>query len=173
MQQIVAGLVTRYEAGAMSRRELIAALAALVGAASRAPAQTAAPTFKAEAVNHVSYEVSHVARTRDFYVNVLGMRLESETNAQADLFCGDVRLIVRAARGRVRTPRVDHIAYTIPNWDTDRVKAELEHAGLKPRLDLGGLAGGTGSFHVQDPEGFDVQIAGTLKPGDSLFGRTR
>jgi hypothetical protein len=101
------------------------------------------------------------------------MRLESETPTQANLFCGDTELIVRAAPKQVHAPRVDHIAYNISNWDTDRVKAELERRLLKPRLDTGTLPRGIGSFHVRDPEGYDVQIAGTLKPGDSLFGRTR
>jgi len=173
MHEAIAGLVTRYDAGAMSRRELIAALAALAGLASKAAAQTGGPAFKVEGINHLSYEVSHVARTRDFYVNVLGMRLDSETPTQANLFCGDNELIVRAAPKGVHAPRVDHVAYTIPDWDTDRVKAELERRALKPRLDLGGLPRGTGSFHVHDPEGYDVQIAGTLKPGDSLLRRTR
>ena len=173
MHEAITGLVTRYDAGAMSRRELITALAALAGVASTAAAQAGDPAFKAEGINHLSYEVSHVARTRDFYVNVLGMRLGSETPSQANLFCGDTELIVRAARAHVHAPRVDHVAYNIPDWNTDRVRAELERRALKPRLDLGTLPTGTGSFHVHDPEGFDVQISGTLKPGDSLFGRTR
>ena len=173
MEQAIAGLVTRYETGTMSRRELIAALAGLVGVASGAAAQTTAPTFKAEGVNHVSYQVSNVARTRDFYVSVLGMRLDSETPTQANLFAGDVQLIIRSAPTGVTRPRVDHIAYTIPNWDTDRVKADLIRRGLTPRLDLGTLPRGTGSFHVRDPEGYDVQVAGTLNPGDSLLRRTR
>ena len=30
--------------------------------------------------------------------------------------------------------------------------------------------GGTyASFHVPDPDGYDVQISGDLKPGDSLY----
>jgi len=172
MDEAIAGLVTDYDAGTLSRRELITALAALVGLPSTAAAQAGGPALKAEGINHLSYEVSHVARTRDFYVNVLGMRVDSETPTQANLFFGDNELIVRAAPKAVRAPRVDHVAYTISDWNTDRVRAELERRGLKPRLDLGTLPR-VGSFHVSDPEGYDVQIAGILKTGDSLFGRTR
>ena len=32
-------------------------------------------------------------------------------------------------------PLDDHIAFKIEDWDTDKVKAELDRRGLKPRLD--------------------------------------
>ena len=52
----------------------------------------------------------------------------------------------------------DHIAYTIANWDTDKnvkptVEAELKRRGLQIRTT-------EGSFHVQDPDGFEVQMGG-------------
>jgi hypothetical protein len=52
------------------------------------------------------------------------------------------------------------------------VKAELERRGLKPRLDTGALPT-KGSFHVADPDGYDLQIEGTLKAGDSLLKKTK
>ena len=70
--------------------------------------------------------------------------------------------------GQAAGPRVDHIAYRIDEWDTDSVKAELERRGLKPRLDTGG-GPLYASFHVEDPDGFDLQISGVVKPGDSLY----
>jgi len=52
---------------------------------------------------------------------------------------------------------VDHIAYTIANWDTskEQVEAELKRRGVKI------LRGDTKtSFHVEDPDGFEVQLGG-------------
>jgi hypothetical protein len=54
---------------------------------------------------------------------------------------------------------VDHIAYTIDTWDKDAVEAELKRRGLAPRPDT------PDSFHVKDPDGFDLQISGrNMKP---------
>ena len=52
------------------------------------------------------------------------------------------------------TPRIDHIAYTIANWSKDQVEAELKRRKLQPRPDT------ENSFHVKDPDGFDLQISG-------------
>jgi hypothetical protein len=46
---------------------------------------------------------------------------------------------------------VDHIAYTIPNWDDARVESGLKAAGANP-------TGGKGNFNVLDPYGYQVQI---------------
>jgi hypothetical protein len=48
------------------------------------------------------------------------------------------------------------------------VKAELERRKLKARLDTNGGPNYV-SFHVQDPDGFDLQISGTAGPGDSQY----
>ena len=48
---------------------------------------------------------------------------------------------------------IDHIAYTMKNWDKARVKAILESWGLYPTEDQD-------SFHVRDPFGYDLQISG-------------
>ena len=48
---------------------------------------------------------------------------------------------------------IDHIAYTMKNWDKARVKAVLESWGLFPTEDQD-------SFHVRDPFGYDLQISG-------------
>jgi len=60
---------------------------------------------------------------------------------------------------RQAPPRIDHIAYTIENWDKNAVKAELDRRGLNPQPDT------DNSFHVRDPNGFDLQISGKdMKP---------
>ena len=51
---------------------------------------------------------------------------------------------------------VDHICYTIPNWDEAGVRAALAASGLE-------VTGRDGSLHVYDPFDFDVQIANSVE----------
>ena len=65
---------------------------------------------------------------------------------------------------------MDHIAYRIYSWDTDQVREELIRRGLATatlRPDTGG-GPDYSSFHVSDPDGFNLQISGWAGPGDSV-----
>lgn len=69
------------------------------------------------------------------------------------------------------TSLVDHIAYRIYNWDTDQVREELMRRKLltdTARPDTGGGIPGYSSFHVSDPDGFNLQISGLAGPKDSV-----
>ena len=52
---------------------------------------------------------------------------------------------------------INHISYGIEPWDTEKVKAELEGRGLRPRPDM--VGDNFKSFHVYDPDGWDLQIS--------------
>jgi catechol 2,3-dioxygenase-like lactoylglutathione lyase family enzyme len=165
MESIIAKLLEDFEQGKMSRRQLIRSLAVTASAAAAVTPAVAAspdePAFKAVSVNHISYQVANYAKTRDFYVSMFGMKVSQDNDrSQCYLSFGDTFLLPRNARqGAAVVPKVDHIAYTIDNWDKDKVKAELERRGLKPRPDT------ENSFHVTDPDGFDLQISGKeMKP---------
>ncbi len=167
MEHIISDLLIRFERGSMTRRQLIqsltlAASAAAATSAGAAPAPvSAAPAgtgFTATAVDHISFQVADYAKSRDFYADLLGMRVSDDDGKQVRLTFGDAAtcLVPRNARQPGTAPKVDHIAYLIKDWNQEAVKAELERRGLAPRLD-------NVSFHVKDPDGFDVQIAGRLK----------
>jgi len=69
------------------------------------------------------------------------------------------------------TSLVDHIAYRIYNWDTDQVRDELMRRKLlaeNVKPDTGGGIPGYSSFHVSDPDGFNLQISGYAGPKDSV-----
>ena len=59
---------------------------------------------------------------------------------------------------------INHISWGVQPWDTDKVKAELEKRGLNPRPDMVGE--NFKSFHVKDPDGWDLQISNKTKAGD-------
>jgi catechol 2,3-dioxygenase-like lactoylglutathione lyase family enzyme len=165
MEAIIAKLLQDFEQGKMSRRQLIRSLAVTASAAAAAAPVVAAspeePAFKAVAVNHISYQVADYAKTRDFYVGMFGMKVTQDTGRQCYLSFGDTFLLPRNGRPDSKTPppHVDHIAYTIDNWNKADVEAELKRRGLTPRPDT------EDSFHVKDPDGFDLQISGkNMKP---------
>ena len=177
METLVTRLLQEFEAGRMTRRQLIQSLAMAASAVAAGPARADADSgsFKTLALDRISYQVADYKRTRDFYADLMGMTVSRDNGrTQCELNFGESILLPRNRPSQSgQGPRVDHIAYRIANWDTDKVKAELERRGLKPRLDTGGPAGPSnwGSFHVKDPDGFDLQISGVVKPGDSLYKR--
>jgi len=169
MERIIARLVTDFENGQMSRRQLIQNLALVATTVSVttncAPAITQPKGFKAIGVDHISYQVSDYTKTRDWYSDLLGMSVAGDDGqSSCQLQFGNSLLIARNGD----SPQIDHMAYKIENWNSDTVKEELERRGMEPRLDRG--PGGTyASYHVLDPDGYRVQISGDLKPGDSLY----
>ena len=54
---------------------------------------------------------------------------------------------------------INHVAWRIEDFDTDAVREELERRGLNPRRDQGGPDPGYDSYHVLDPDGWDLQIS--------------
>jgi catechol 2,3-dioxygenase-like lactoylglutathione lyase family enzyme len=169
-----------FEQGKMNRRQLIQSLAmaaSVAGAAESAVAAEGKAGFKTVGLNHISYVVSDYTKTRDFYAGLMGMNVSHDDGKQCYLSFGNSWLLPRNARvpggegkqgkdGKARPPMapqtpplVNHIAYTIDNWNQDKVKEVLLSWGLEPRVDT------ENSFHVKDPDGFDLQISGKeMKP---------
>jgi len=184
MEHIIAKLLQDFEQGKMNRRQLIQSLALTATASVAAVAPAAAADnkgiVKAVAFNHVSYEVHDYTKVRDFYAGLFGMQVSEDDGTQCRLSFGNNILIPRNRPSSIPTPRIDHIAYTIANWDTDKNVKEALEAELKRRgveLLQGGpepgvvtpkksdplqasINKGIKGLHVKDPEGFIVQIGG-------------
>jgi catechol 2,3-dioxygenase-like lactoylglutathione lyase family enzyme len=163
MESAIAKLLDDFERGKITRRQLIKSITLVAATAAGVTPATGAGSkgFKAVAVNHISYQVEDYAKTRDFYADLLGMKVASDTGTQCFLIIDGTNTFVipRNALQGTTPPKIDHIAYTIENWDTNTVKAELERRGLDPKADT------ENSFHVKDPNGFDLQISGKdMKP---------
>jgi len=182
MESTIARLLDAFEQGTMNRRQLIRSLAiAATGAhalRSAALAQAATPAatanathFKTLSLDHISYEVADYGRSRDFYVDLMGWEVMNDNGeSQAQLAIGDVgSIIVRNSRrplsiaGRPGRPPatslIDHIAWQIKDFEGDAVGEELERRGLNPRRDQGGPDIDYDSYHVTDPDGWDLQIS--------------
>jgi catechol 2,3-dioxygenase-like lactoylglutathione lyase family enzyme len=159
MEYIVGKLLHDFELGKITRRELVSSIALAAGALAAPAATTDAPAFHAVAVNHISYSVADYAKTRDFYEGLFGMKISHDNGRECYMEFGATHFIPRNARPGSPTPRVDHIAYTIGDWDRKGVEEELKRRGLSPRPDE------ETSFHVKDPDGFDLPICSKeMKP---------
>jgi catechol 2,3-dioxygenase-like lactoylglutathione lyase family enzyme len=163
MEHIISKLLQEFEHGKITRRQLIQTLALTATAASRVATAEAAAPANAIYINHVSMQVADYTKTRDFYSGLFGMKVtEDDGKTQCRLTFGDNILIARNASSRPSGKvGVDHIAYTLANWDTDKtvkpaVEAELKRRALKIRAT-------EGSFHVQDPDNFEVQMGGKVQ----------
>jgi catechol 2,3-dioxygenase-like lactoylglutathione lyase family enzyme len=155
LEQIIARLLQEFEDGKMNRRQLIRSLAVASSAAAAGTAVAEeAKGFQAVGVNHVSYVVADYTKTRDFYADLLGMKVSHDDGKQCYMSFGNTFLLPRNARAGGKVPLINHVAYTIEDWDKNKVEAELKRRGLEPRPDT------EDSFHVKDPDGFDLQISG-------------
>lgn len=67
---------------------------------------------------------------------------------------------------------INHISWGIEPWDTETVRAELVKRGLTPREDTGNRGSMETSpfksFHVRDPDGWDLQISNQTKEKHEL-----
>jgi catechol 2,3-dioxygenase-like lactoylglutathione lyase family enzyme len=157
MENLIEKLLHDFEQGKMTRRQLVQSLAVTAAAASAVATPAAAAEGKvlnATNINHISYQVADYAKTRDFYAGLFGMKVTEDDGKQCRLVFGNNILI---ARNRTPAPKVDHIAYTIANWDQEKeaIEAEVKRRGIK--IVQGDIKT---SLHILDPDGFEVQFGG-------------
>jgi len=183
MQGFVATKLNEFEQGKISRRKLIETLtfAATTLYASGAEAKPAGePALKVALVNHISYTCPNFKQAGDWYSKVFNLDQVGLKDTEVTLpfgkkgekpygvtakdvpltfiICRTRDLNAPAANGQARPQSqavVNHIAFTIADYDRAKVLAELKRMGFdNPRED------GEHSFHIADPFGYDVQISG-------------
>ena len=117
-----------------------------------------APTgWKTVALEHISFQVPDYRKEAAFYIALMNWKLRSDDGKQAILDIGDWgSAIFKAAPPEQTTALVDGIGYAIEPWNAKTVEEELGKRDLNPVADKDGK--GFESFHVKDPDGFDVQI---------------
>jgi catechol 2,3-dioxygenase-like lactoylglutathione lyase family enzyme len=117
-----------------------------------------APTgWKTVALEHISFQVPDYRKEAAFYIALMGWKLRSDDGKRAVLDIGDWgSAIFKAAPPEQTTVLVDGFGFAIEPWNAKTVEAELRKRDLNPVVDKDGK--GFESFHVKDPDGFDVQI---------------
>jgi catechol 2,3-dioxygenase-like lactoylglutathione lyase family enzyme len=168
----------------------LAAVAAAPAGSAAAQAAQKAPTippphdpapWKTVWLDHISYAVSDYRRSTAFYRDLMGWEIKNDTGTnQCTLNINGLgEIIIRnrrepaagtngggaAAGGASTRPPltgvINHVSWGVQPWDTDKVKAELERRGLNPRPDM--VGDNYKSFHVLDPDGWDLQISNQTK----------
>ena len=173
MERFIADLVQGLDSGRLDRREFcqaVALAAAVYGAGDAALAQ-AQRGFKIIGINHFSYTCPDYAKAREWYASVLNMKSEDtrDDGKRANLMFGpepgkggsflvarNPGVVANGSAGAKPQAVIDHICYTIPNWDEARVRATLKAKGLD-------VTGRDGSLHVYDPFDYDIQIANAVQ----------
>jgi catechol 2,3-dioxygenase-like lactoylglutathione lyase family enzyme len=154
MSSVIDDLVEHFDQGTLSRRQLVQGLTALAAAGGALPAAAQATPFSATRIDHISIQVTDLARSIEFYQKIFGLKIINEDKENEIVRMGVTRIIVSLHR-KPPVGIVDHFAIAIDDFDRDAVTAELARHGLKAEqnLDYG--------FYVRDPEGVPVQIVGT------------
>lgn len=150
-------IVDDYDAGRMTRRELLGKLGALLavaGAGSNALAADSGagePTFVATELNHIALRVTDVERSREFYMRHLGLKHSSLSAGSAFLTCGNN--FVALFHGD--TPRMDHYCYSVRGYNVATAEGKLRGAGMR------NIRRTSGRIYFSDPDGLTVQLAAT------------
>jgi catechol 2,3-dioxygenase-like lactoylglutathione lyase family enzyme len=129
--------------------------------------------WKTVSLEHLTFRVADYQKEAAFYIALMGWTLRSDDGKQAVLDIGDWGSVIfkqtpadafdsgggGGGRGRGGSLRavVDSFSFGIEPWNPNTVEAELKTRGLAPVAERG--ANGFESFHVKDPDGFDLQIS--------------
>jgi catechol 2,3-dioxygenase-like lactoylglutathione lyase family enzyme len=142
--------------------------------------------WKTVLLDHLSCQVADYPKEAAYYAALMNWKIRSDDGRQAVLDIGDWGgLVLRGGyqapapppasdaaaavpaggrggggRGGPRPPRLavfDSFCWGIEPWDAKHVEAELRKRGLTPVADDQGRE--FQSFHVKDPDGFDLQIS--------------
>ena len=151
MEQLINGLLGRYEKGALSRRDLVGALAVL--SATGGSAWAAPAGFESGSLSHVAIVVGDLQRSVEFYRRVFGLTVTSENAATKLVQVGVGKAQHISIRQGDGPKGIDHFGIGIDGFNKDRVIADLKSRGAIPRED-----GGAG-LHVVDPDGVKVQVS--------------
>jgi catechol 2,3-dioxygenase-like lactoylglutathione lyase family enzyme len=145
-------LLTRYENGGISRRELLGTLAALLAVAPAAKAaEPAIGTVKQ--VNHVTIFVQDVQKSVDFYQGLFGMPVLTMQPPGVNLRAGASFLGVYPAG--TQATGINHICFGLDGFDADGVLKKLTDRGLKGAIRL---RGDTKELYFSDADGIRIQL---------------
>jgi catechol 2,3-dioxygenase-like lactoylglutathione lyase family enzyme len=154
MEAIISNLLSRFEQGRLTRRELVNGLTMLAAAGeatSAAHAQEAG--LKGVKVDHVSIQVSDLPRAVAFYEKIFGFTVVSEDKPNEIVRLGSGKVLV-SLHHKSPTGLVDHFAIGVENFNREAVTRDLKQLGVTPENNL------DAGFHIKDPEGMNVQIVG-------------
>jgi catechol 2,3-dioxygenase-like lactoylglutathione lyase family enzyme len=155
-------LVDAYDSRALSRRELIAAIAAIAVPASAAATDAQTPSIsqvaQGRSLNHASLAVTDVAAAADFYQKLLGLKVVSRPgNGGINLGLGDGFLGVY----KLANPgTVNHVCIGVDDFDPERIAARLRDMGVAATIDRNqaNRTSGGDQLYLNGPDNCRIQL---------------
>jgi catechol 2,3-dioxygenase-like lactoylglutathione lyase family enzyme len=153
METIISNLLSRFEKGSLSRRDLVQGLAMLAASGTAASAQEDI-NFKVATIDHVSVQVGNLQRSIDFYQKVFGFTVvsQAEEGGVRIVRLGNTKTLVSLNLGGP-PGRIDHFAIGVPRFTRESITSYLTQRGAPP------LQGDFAALHIKDPDSVNVQIS--------------
>lgn len=155
MHQAIDRLLQRFERGSLSRRELIASLAAIGVGGSSAKAQSRA-VMTPLGINHVSIFVPDRARSVAFYQRIFDMPVMSEQSNGTNLRAGAGNQFLGIYEVPGSEPQINHVCFTVEDFDVEGIMSRLRDAGVEPRLRM--RENEVAEIYFVDPDGISIQV---------------
>ena len=152
MESIISNLLTQFEKGSLSRRELVRGVAMLAASGTAAASAQDEIDFKTADIDHVSIQVADLQRSVDFYQKMFGFSVISEDKPLGIIRLGTDRTLV-SLNHQSPARIVDHFAIGVPRFTKESAARYVTQRGARPEDDP--YAG----LHVKDPDGINVQIS--------------
>jgi catechol 2,3-dioxygenase-like lactoylglutathione lyase family enzyme len=136
----------------ITRRNLLLSLPAMAAASRATMAQSASPTIRLRAFNHVTIRVSDFKRSLDFYQGLFGMAIQGRQGATVSLRIGSgPQHIGMSAAGANEKVGIHHFCMTVDGFNVDgfnvdRILKILAARGVTPRGPADGAVAPLKSF---------------------------
>jgi len=153
MSEAIERMVSRYETGSITRRELVAAIAVLAGG-GLAAGQAPKPRLPVRTLNHVTLFVSSVERSAAFYQELLGMTVMSRQDNGINLAAGDSFVGIYPAAGAAK-PHINHFCLGVERFDAGEAMTVCAAHGVESRIRM---RGDVKELYFADPDGLSVQL---------------
>jgi catechol 2,3-dioxygenase-like lactoylglutathione lyase family enzyme len=145
-------LLSDYERGRLSRRELLYCLTAFAATPLAGRAQD--DILRAQTLNHVSLIVSDLDRSVAFYQASFGMTVRSVQAGGVNLAVGDA-FVGLYQGGANATPHINHFCLGLGEFDPASTVAALEASGVAAESRV---RDGVPQVYCADPDGLRVQL---------------
>jgi len=154
MESEISQLVSRYDGGTLSRRDLIRGLAILSAAAMGATETAqAASLLQANSFGHVSLQVKNLDRSIKFYQDIFGLPVDDKIVNPPGEFRLKVGRGMLVLRNVEPYGTVDHVALGADRFDKAALTEQLKQRGI-PLTETHGPLGS----YIVDPDGYPIQI---------------
>ncbi len=157
MNHTIETLLTQFERGSLTRRQLVQTL--LMIAASPVLAQERpAGAFRPTGIDHVQITVTDLKATQQFYEKLFGVTTTSPNPAQLSLGLGSAgnTISVHSESGPIKP--IDHFGIAVEDFSKEAALAIVKRVAPGFKTDING-----NSVFVMGPDGVRVQIVPARK----------